>query len=193
MTEWSIATILVVLSFGGPSPYAAQEASLNRDEAAKWIAVGQRCEAPLIRIPSRDGSFEIYIESPAARAAVVAAAAMMNHQPIDARRVQTAIRAGYRVWASYTDLSPRTIRIEQMTVRSAQRPEIKPASIRDERLSLGIAPSHGIVEAVRVRFPEFEFLDLPHQDFWLVLRTNRGLQRYLVPQNRRLKLVRVCN
>src|SRR5438552_3217422 len=74
------------------APGHAAQPSLTPEETAGWIAVGQRCQAPVTRIPGRDGTFDIYIESPAARAAVVAATATMMHQSLEARGVKTALK-----------------------------------------------------------------------------------------------------
>jgi hypothetical protein len=190
----NLVTVALVLLTSGLVRSATQESALSPDERMRWMTAGhQSCQAPLIRIPSSDGQFDFYVESPAARAAVVGAAALMNHQPLDAQRVQTAARGGYRIWASRTDISSGATRVEQITIRSGRQPEIKALSVREERLTLGIAPSHGIVEPVRVRFPEFEFPDLPQQDFWVVVRTNNGIQRYSVTATDRTKLLRVCN
>src|SRR5215471_226576 len=91
-------TVFAILMMCAAS--GAQTASLRTEEVAGWMATGQRCQAPLTRITTRDGNFEIFIESPDARAAIVAAAATMNHQPLDSSRVQTSLRDGYRIWAT---------------------------------------------------------------------------------------------
>ena len=83
----TIATLLVICAQGD----AAQSSSLTLEDRATWMAVGQRCRAPVTRIPSRDGTFDIYIESRAARAAVVAATATMMHQSFEASGVKTAL------------------------------------------------------------------------------------------------------
>jgi len=157
------------------------------------MAVGEKCQAPLTKISTRDGNFDIFIEGPAARAAIVAAAAMMNHQLLDAARVQTSLAAGYRIWASYTDSSRRTISVDHITIQAKGQRELRSVASREERLTLGTAPSHGIIEAVRVRFPEFTFSHLPEQDFYVILHTSAGVQRYLVTQSDRTRLMGVCN
>jgi hypothetical protein len=172
---------------------AAQSASLRQEEVAAWMATGQKCQAPLTRIATRDGNFEIFIEDPGARAAIVAAAATMNHQPLDAVRVRTSLRDGYRIWASYTDSSRRDVSVSDITIQATGTRELRPAASREERLALGIASSHGIIEAVRVRFPEFTFPTLPEHDFYVVLHTTVGIQRYHVTPTDRTRLMGVCN
>lgn len=172
---------------------AAQTASLRAEEVAAWMATGQTCQAPLTRIATRDGNFEILIESPAARAAIVAAAATMNHQPLDAARVQTSLADGYRIWASYTDRSRRNVSINDITIQRTDKVELRSVGSRDERLALGIASSHGLIEAVRARFPEFIFANLPDRDFHVVLHTSVGVQRYRVTPSDRARLIGVCN
>jgi hypothetical protein len=162
---------------------------------AKWIAVGQRCEAPIIRIPGRHGDFEVYVESPAARIALVAATATMMHQPMDAARVRTAMHLpGFRVWvAPTTEGVASTLTIDRITVQPPTGAELAAAEVRWRRLALGIAPSHGIIEPLRARFPEFVFPDLPAGNLQIVLHTTAGVQRYTVTEPARSALIRVCN
>jgi hypothetical protein len=193
MPRLSMPPLAVLIAATAVATTARGQEALSRDETARWMAVGQKCEAPLIRIPSLDGGFEIYIESPAARVAVVAAAAAMNHLSFDTERVRTALKDGYRVWISRQDSATSSIAVDDVGIRAEHQPELKPVGMRDERLTLGIAPSHGIIEAVRVRFPEFEFSAMPDHDFTIVLYTNRGIQRYRVTAHNRSGLIPICN
>lgn len=189
--RWTCIAGILWISSSVISGFA--QASLNRDEVLRWMSVGEKCEAPLIRIVTRDGNFEVYIESPEARAAIVSAAATMNHQPLDASRVMTALRDGYRIWVTYTDGSSRRVSVSRISLRTSRQPELQPIAVHDERLFVGIAPSHGLVEAVRARFPEFEFPDLPSRNFTVVLHTSAGLQQYAVTDNDGKRMMRVCN
>jgi len=184
-----LAVVILMKATGG----AAQTASLRTEEVAAWMATGQTCRAPLTQIATRDGNFEIFIESPAARAAIVAAAATMNHQPLDAVRVQRSLADGYRIWTSYTDNSRRNVSVNDITIQSTDQRELRSVASRDERLTLGIASSHGIIEAIRARFPEFIFTNLPEHDFHVVLHTSVGVQRYRVTSSDRTRLMGVCN
>jgi hypothetical protein len=77
-------------------------------------------------------------------------------------------------------------------VRSRTR-EILPIAERDERLSLGTVPSHGIVEALRVRFPEYLFDRLPSDPFVVVVETSSGADQFRVTPRNHTGLIRVCN
>jgi hypothetical protein len=119
------------------APATAAQASLTREETARWLAVGQGCQAPLVRIPVQRGAFEIYIESPAARAAVVAATATMMHQSLEAAGVRTALENGYRAWVALTPSSPANVTIERITIRPRAGKMLQPAEVRRERLFIG--------------------------------------------------------
>lgn len=186
----AVAVLLVLAIHVSGS--AAQE-SLTRDEIAAWMAVGQKCQAPIIRIPGRGGGFDIYIESPAGRAALVAATATMMHESLDAPGVRTAVQRGYRVWLATTGRRPQTVSIHQITIRARGRADLHPIRVRDELLALGTVPSHGIVEPLRVRSPEFVFSDLPRDDFFVVLHLSAGTERYRVASQDRSRVIRVCN
>ena len=71
--------------------------------------------------------------------------------------------------------------------------EISPVAEQDERLFLGTAPSHAIIEPLRARFPEFVFDRLPPDNFVVVVATSRGTQRFAVRQRDRAMSIRVCN
>ena len=66
-------------------------------------------------------------------------------------------------------------------------------SVRDEKFYVGIAPSHGIVDPLRNRFPEFTFDSLPSDDFEIVANTNTGVLRYRVTAADRHLVMHVCN
>jgi len=171
----------------------AAQASLTPEETARWLAVGQGCRAPLVRIPAQRGAFEIYIESPAARAAVVGATATMMHQALDAAGVRTALQDGYRVWVAYTPSSPTNVTIERITIRPRGGKVLQPAKVRRERLFIGTVASHGIIEPLRARFQEFVFPEVPAGGLEVALHTNTGVERYRVTEQDRARLIRVCN
>jgi hypothetical protein len=77
-------------------------------------------------------------------------------------------------------------------IRSAAR-EIAPVAERNERFFLGTVPSHGMVEALRPRFPEFVFERWPQDAFDVVVGTSRGTQGFTVTHRERTALMRVCN
>ena len=54
-------------------------------------------------------------------------------------------------------------------------------------------PSHGIVESLRTRFPEFVFAALPPGDFQVLVQSSTGVQRYTVAARDREQIMRVCN
>jgi hypothetical protein len=172
--------------------HAAQQA-LSVEETATWMAVGQRCQAPVIRIPGRDGTFDIYIESPAARAAVVAATARMMHQSLEAMGVKSALKDGYRIWASSTARTLSILTIDRISVRSRGGARIEATDVRRERLFLGTVASHGIIEPLRARFPEYVFSALPPGPLEVVLHMPAGVQRYRVTDEDRSRLITVCN
>ena len=184
-----IAAVFVLICTQG---HAAQQA-LTVEETASWMAVGQRCQAPVIRIPGRDGTFDIYIESPAARAAVVAATARMMHQSLEARGVKTALRDGYRIWASSTASTRSILTIDRISVRPRVGASIEATDVRRERLFLGTVASHGIIEPLRARFPEFVFRALPPGPLEVVLHMPAGVHRYRVTDEDRSRLINVCN
>src|SRR5258705_7462343 len=97
---------------------ASQTSSLTSEETAVWMSVGQRCQAPVTWIRGRDGTFEVYIESPAARAAVVAATATVMHRSLEARGVKTALKEGYRIWAFSNAAALSTWTINGISVRA---------------------------------------------------------------------------
>lgn len=139
---------------------------------AKAIAIGQTCQAPIIHLAADRADFDAYVESPFARVALVAATARLMHQPLDAPGVKQAMRPGHRMWFGRTPDAPLNVAITQVRVRFATG-EIAPVAERNERLFLGTVPSHGIIEALRARFPEFLFDQLPSGKFVVVLGTSR--------------------
>jgi len=165
---------------------------LAPQELAQAIALGQRCQAPIVRLSSSRGDFELYLESPFARVALVSAAARVMHQPLDAPGVKQAMRPGYRIWFVPTPGAPFAPAVTNVTVRFRSG-EITPVGEHDERFFLGTVPSHGIIEALRARFPEFEFDRLPPDNFVVLVGTSSGTQTFTVSQRDRLMSIRVCN
>jgi hypothetical protein len=115
------------------------------------------------------------------------------HQPLDAPGVKRAMRRpGYRVWFVRKPDAPFPAAITHVRVQSTAG-ERAPVTERNERLFLGTVPSHGIIEPLRARFPEFVFDPLPQDTFVLVVGTSGGTQRFTVTQRERTALMRVCN
>lgn len=134
----------------------------------------------------------MYIESPFARAALVAATALVMHQPLDARGVKRAMQGGYRIWFARNPEAPLPRTVTRVSVRSGAG-EILPIAERDERLFLGTVPSHGIIEPLRARFPEYLFDRLPSGSFVVVVETSSGADQFRVTRKNRTELIRVCN
>jgi hypothetical protein len=189
LPQWRIVVFLSFLIGSGSS--SAQEA-LDEKEVHQAIAVGRTCHAPIIRVATRLGDFDVYVESPFARVALVAATALMMHQPLDARGVKRAMQPGYRIWLWHKRDSRRRISVSRLSVRSGDD-EILPVAERRATLFLGSVPSHGIIPPLRQRYPEFLFDSLPQADFEVVLHTKDGLQRYRINEEHRAKLIPVCN
>jgi hypothetical protein len=72
---------LLFLIWSGSS--RAQE-TLDEKEVRQAIALGRSCHAPIIRVAASRGDFDVYVESPFARVALVAATALMMYEPLDA-------------------------------------------------------------------------------------------------------------
>jgi hypothetical protein len=186
-------TIAILCALACAQSDAAQTSSLTSEETAAWMAVGQGSQAPVTRIRGRDGTFDVYIESPAARAAVVAATATVMHQSLEARGVKTALKDGYRIWAFANAAALSTWTIDRISVRARGGVNIEALDVRRERLFLGTVASHGIIEPLRARFPEFVFGTLPPGPLEVVLHMPRGIQRYRVSDDDRSRLIGVCN
>ena len=96
LPQWRVV-ILVLFVIASDSTSAAQE-SLDEKEVRHAISVGRSCHAPIIRIAESLGDFDVYVESPFARVALVAATALMMHEPLDAPGVRRAMKHGNRIW-----------------------------------------------------------------------------------------------
>jgi hypothetical protein len=168
----------------------AASRGLTQQEMHEAIAVGRRCEAPIVRVTRPDSEFAVYIESPSGRAALVTAAATLMHQSIDASHVRRSMLPGYRVWVQRADHRWHSLTILNITARHLGR-IIEPTSVRTTKLFLGTVPSHGILPDLRMRSPEFTFSDLPAVAFDLDIETNQGHRRLRVDSGR--SLMRVCN
>jgi hypothetical protein len=165
---------------------------LTADEFAQAVRIGQRCEAPIMRLSASGANFDAYVESPFARVALVAATARVMHQSLESPGVKQAMRPGYRVWfvPKRNGLLPTAV--TRVGVRFAAG-EIAPVGQMDERLFLGTVASHGIIEPLRARFPEFLFERWPPDDFVVVVNTERGTKRFTATARQRSSLMRVCN
>jgi hypothetical protein len=190
LPQWRFVIVLLFL-IGWGSGAAAQEA-LDDKEVGHAIAVGRSCHAPIVRVTASVGDFDVYVESPFARVAVVAATALMMHERLDAPGVRRAMQPGYRIWLWHKRDSRRRISVSRLSVRSHYG-EVQPVAERRVTLFLGTVPSHGIIPPLRQRYPEFLFDSLPKGDFEIVLRTNEGLEHYRISEKDRTKLIPVCN
>ena len=118
----------------------------------------------------------------------------MMSVPLDSNAVKHAISVdGVRVWATR-----RPERISSHAAVTAIRLETKDQVIRsvaqrDVRLFVGSVASHGIIEPLRARFPEYTFESLPSGRFDVVLQTTAGVERYHVTPQRTQPLLPVCN
>ena len=156
------------------------------------MALGRQCQAPIVRVSS--GQFDVYVESPFARAALVVATAAINHRPLDAPGVMGAMISDYRVWAVYKDQADRTVSVTRIGVRPFGGAERAPTRTREwERLVLGVGGSHGIIEPLRLRSGEAIFDELPAGDFQIILHTTAGVHRHTVTATDRAARLRVCN
>lgn len=180
----TMAALTALVTIGGQP--------LPAGEMAAAIAMGQRCEAPMLRLVDRRNSFDGYVEKPFARVALVAATARVMHANLDAAGTRRAMRPGYRIWFERKPNVPANVRIERLAVVDMSGRELRPADETNERLFLGTVPSHGIVETFRRRFPESVFDALP-ASFTVTLGTTHGIERYRVTNLDRAAAIRVCN
>jgi hypothetical protein len=116
----------------------------------------------------------------------------MMHQPVDGSIVKGAIRPGYRIWFVPRAMAPVAAAITDVRVRSSGH-DIAPVAESDERFFVGTVPSHGIIEPLRARFPEYVFDRLPPGNFIIVADTSRGRKRFAVTERERASVLRVCN
>lgn len=173
------------------SMLAQNAGQLTAQEQADAFALGQTCQAPIVRLPA-DDDFVIYIESPFARAALIAATARMMALSLTAAAVNRAMLPGYRVWIARTPSAPADLAVEAVRVRSG-RQQLAPSSTKDVRFFVGRTASHGIIEPLRARFPEYTFDSLRPGPFDVVLNTNAGTRQYHVTDAARRKNLHVCN
>lgn len=182
--------MLACLMSRPPTPHAQDV--LSDGERASAIAMGRTCRAPILHITSAASDYDVYVESPFARVALVAATALQMHASLEATGVQRAMKPGYRIWAQLKPTTPVDQRLEEVWVRT-RTGDIHPVDVRNNRFFLGTVASHGIVEALRERLPEYTFDSLPPDDFAVIVATSHGRQRYAVRRADRQKLMRVCN
>jgi len=175
----------------------AQEA-LTPSAVQEAIALGKSCaDVPILRVTKPDGDFVVFIESPFARIAVHAAAARQMHQPFDLANITPDIGApDYRVWLQYAPSGRRTLTANRVLLQArsgaASERVLKPIRDRRSQLSVGAIPAHGIVTDVRWRGWEWTFDRLPDGEFYVVVETTAGAQRYRVTSQERAGRMRVC-
>ena len=180
--------LLLLVGVGGASRDAE---TLSAQQMAQAVEMGSNCEAPIIKIAG-PGDYDIYVETPLARVALVAATAKMMQQSLDGQNVRTAMRPVYRVWLDRTRDRWQRFSLNTMTIWS-RGVEIHPSAVRNARLFLGTVPSHGIIEPLRTRRPEFLFDSLPAGGFEVVVHGNDGEQRLSVGKLQSARPMRVCN
>jgi hypothetical protein len=180
--------LLLLLGIGAESSDAD---SLTEQQMAQAIEMGRNCKAPVIRIAGRH-DFDIYVETPLARVSLVVATAKMMQQSLDAKNVKTAMRPVYGVWLDRTRDTWQRFSLITMTIWS-HGVEIRPSAVRNARLFLGTVPSHGIIEPLRSRHPEFLFDSLPAGGFEIVVQGTDGNQKYSVGKLEGTRPMRVCN
>lgn len=190
--EWArtgcLALAMVALISGVP----LTGAPLSRADMDQALALGRHCRAPIVHLTA--GQFDVYVESPFARAALVFATAIINHRVLDDPGVTGAMTSDYRIWAVYSDMADRTVSVTRIGVQPPGRPEVGPVRERpQERLVLGVGGSHGIIEPLRLRTGEAIFDELPPGVFQVVLHTTAGAMHLSVTARERASQLRVCN
>ena len=178
--------LLVTILAGGAD-------ALGPDDIAKAIALGRTCRAPIVTLSRPSSDFVVYIETAFARAALVAATATMMSEPLDSRAVQHAMNVeGVRAWTTRRHRANAQVAVTALRLESKGR-IIRPVAERDVRLFVGTVPSHGIIEPLRARFPEYTFASLPSGRFEVVVQTTVGMERYAVTPEHQAALLKVCN
>jgi len=165
--------------------------ALTDQQIADATVLGRRCQAPMVHFAERE--YDLYVESPLGHAALIVAAALMNHQPLDAPSVRNAMVPGYRIWAVRRFGVEPMPTITRITVKPRSGTELQATGERRDRLSMGTMPSHGIVDSLRTRLPQYEFSSLPPEDFDVLVHTEHGVRRYHVTSAKRTQLLQVCN
>ena len=117
----------------------------------------------------------------------------MNNASLDSPAMRNSSLPGYRVWVSTKPARSTKFVIETITLQAPGGAEIRPSSERRYRLFVGTVPSHGIIEPLRARFPQYEFASVPSGDYDVVVHTNSGVRRYRVTAAERAKVLNVCN
>ena len=184
MMRLPAAIVLAAISIEPSSTARLQEA----------IAVGRTCYAPIVRLQRPGTDFDVYVESPLARIALLAATAEQMRLPFDVSTAESHLTTTDRIWADYAVNGRRTISIDGILVSTSHPHSIvRPIAINSPRLFLGRAPSHGIVESLRFRPGERTFERLPAGDLTVVLQTSAGVREFPLTERDRTKLLRVCN
>jgi hypothetical protein len=188
---------LLALTIVSLTGVAAAQEPLTDGQIKDAIALGKSCgDIPIVRVGTGSGDFEVFIESPAGRIALQAAAARQMHQPFDVSNVTRDMAAHeYRIWLQYTLRGPRTVSVSKIVIQpkgDRTRAVIPPVREHPFQLTVGNLPAHGIVDEVRWRYFEWIFTRLPAGEFQVVLETTAGEQRYTVTDRDRARLMRVC-
>jgi len=129
---------------------------LSPEEIGRAIQFGEKCTAPIVRIPGKRGQdFDVYVESPLGRAALAIATAHVMRVSTDAQAVRRAMRVShYRVWGDRPIGSRATVTVQEILIRPQAGRDITSLAQQYERFFVGTVPSHGIIEPLRLRFGE---------------------------------------
>lgn len=172
----------------------AREGQTRQSDETRQAAIelGRSCRAAIRRVPAGDNDFTVYIESPAGRVALIAAAAQMMGQSLEAPGVARAMKPGYRIWPVRTPAARHDRWVTGLYVQ-ARGSQLFPTATGGEKLFLGSVPTHGIVPDLRDRRPQFTFVSLPVGPFDVALQFNDGEQRYRVERADASGYLPVCN
>ena len=164
---------------------------LTDAELADAVALGKRCKAPIVHFETPE--YDLYVESPFAHAALITAVAVVNHESVDAPGVRNAMTAPAAIWLTRKFGVAAMPTLDRIAVQPLHAVEIRATAERRERLFAGTLPSHGIVDNLRTRLPQYEFSDLPAGDYDVVVHLENGVRRHRVTASVRASAMDVCN
>jgi hypothetical protein len=171
---------------------------LTETQLKEAIALGRACgDVPIVKVGTKGGDFNVFLEDPFARIALRAAAARQMHQPFDVSNVRGDVAAlDYRIWVQYILEGRRTVSVDRVVLQQidhkGRNTVIQPVRARPFQLTVGHLPAHGIMTEVRWRNWEWIFDRLPVGEFHVVLETSAGVQRYRVTSRDRAASMKIC-